>query len=150
MGWFVIRAKRGPSAQLELVALLALAGCEADDRYDPTGTWEITVTWTSGTCAVPRTEPEAFLVARVGDDYTIQSDRFDESASGRFALEKERAVVSVTFTNADVLGDGGSTVAARTIDASAVITRAISGIVHLSIVGQVNCEHDGVLMGVIQ
>ncbi|HZJ67676.1 MAG TPA: hypothetical protein VFD36_29435 [Kofleriaceae bacterium] len=131
------------------ILALALAGCGADEQYDPTGTWSFTITWSSGDCVVPRTEPDLFLVASVGDDYLIESSRDGETVTGRIVTEAERAVLSAMFTNPDALGDGGSTTAARTVDASAVSTRAITGMIHLSIAGRANCEHDGYLQGVI-
>lgn len=90
--------------------LLALAGCAAPQVVDPTGTWDITLTWGTGTCGIAGASPASTVVTRAGDDYRISES--GQTLSGSILCSE--AACRMTFTES-VAGRPGSGIDAMTL-----------------------------------
>jgi len=87
-----------------LLFLIALVGCGADTYVDPSGSWDMTLTWEGGTCGLKGLSPLHTVVVKVGDRYAITES--GAQLSGQIVCSPDWCRMSFTESGAGAPGSG--------------------------------------------
>ena len=133
-----------------LLALAGAVGCgDPAALVDPSGTWNVTVTWGGGDCDLKGVEQDIFTVTKNGSaSYLISSSDPKETTTGTFECDSSQCKLSMQRIGSFDLSDGSKGTANQAANLTLGTDNRITGAGSASVTtASVSCTQQYSAMG---